>query len=121
MPGEAFLILQLHEMLSFLSQQGVATIMTMAQHGMFGSTMVSPVDVSYVADSVLLFRYFEAQGAIHKALSVVKKRSGGHESSIRELSFSSGGITVGRPLKDFHGVMTGVPSPLPNGGKAESR
>src|SRR6185369_9060334 len=74
MPGEAFLILQLHEMLSFLSQQGVATIMTMAQHGMLGSTMMSPVDVSYIADSVLLFRYYEAQGAIHKALSVVKKR-----------------------------------------------
>ena len=120
MPGEAFLILQLHEMLSFLSQQGVATIMTMAQHGMFGTMMISPVDVSYVADSVLLFRYFEAEGAIHKALSVVKKRSGGHESSIRKLSFSPRGIEVGPPLKDFHGVLTGVPSPLPNGRKTES-
>jgi len=120
MPGEAFLILQLHEMLSFLSQQGVATIMTMAQHGMLGSTMMSPVDVSYIADSVLLFRYYEAQGAIHKALSVVKKRSGGHESSIRELSFSSRGITVGEPLKGFHGVLTGVPNPLPDGRKTES-
>jgi circadian clock protein KaiC len=117
MPGEASLILQLHEMLSFLSQQGVATIMTMAQHGMLGSAMMSPVDVSYIADSVLLFRYYEAQGAIHKALSVVKKRSGGHESSIRELSFSSRGITVGKPLKEFHGVLTGVPNPLR---KAES-
>ncbi len=121
MPGEAFLILQLHEMLSFLNQQGVATIMTMAQHGMLGNTMTSPVDVSYIADSVLLFRFYEADGAIHKALSVVKKRSGSHESSIRELSFSSRGITVGRPLKDLHGVLTGVPSPLPNGGKAQSQ
>lgn len=114
MPCEAFLILQLHEMLSFLSQQGVATIMTMAQHGMLGSAMMSPVDVSYIADSVLLFRYYEAQGAIHKALSVVKKRSGAHESSIRELSFSSQGIKVGEPLKNFHGVLTGVPNPLPD-------
>jgi circadian clock protein KaiC len=112
MPGEEFLILQLHEMLSFLNQQGVATIMTMAQHGMLGSTMNSPADVSYIADSVLLFRFYEALGAIHKALSVVKKRSGGHESSIRELSFLPGGIKVGAPLKEFHGVLTGVPSPL---------
>jgi circadian clock protein KaiC len=112
MPGEAFLILQLHEMLSFLSQQGVATIMTMAQHGMFGGAMNSPVDVSYIADSVLLFRFYEAQGAIHKALSVVKKRSGGHESTIRELSFSAQGIKVGKPLADFHGVLTGIPRPL---------
>jgi circadian clock protein KaiC len=112
MPGEAFLILQLHEMLSFLSQQGVATLMTMAQHGMLGSNMNSPADVSYIADSVLLFRFYEVAGAIHKALSVVKKRSGSHESSIRELSFSSQGIKVGKPLSDFHGVLTGVPTPL---------
>jgi circadian clock protein KaiC len=121
MPGEAFLILQLHEMLSFLSQQGVATIMTMAQHGMLGNTMSSPVDVSYVADSVLLFRFYEAQGAIHKALSVVKKRSGGHESSIRELTFSPRGITVGEPLKEFHGVLTGVPNPLTRTRKSGSQ
>ena len=121
MPGEEFLILQLHELLSFLSQQGVATIMTMAQHGMFGGAMNSPVDVSYIADSVLLFRFYEARGAIHKALSVVKKRSGSHESSIRELSFSSQGIRVGKPLTDFHGVLTGVPRPLRNGPRARSK
>ncbi len=109
MPGEEFLILQVHEMLSFLNQQGVATILTMAQHGMLGSTMNAPVDVSYIADSVLLFRYYEAQGAIHKALSVVKKRSGSHESAIRELSLSSKGIKVGAPLTKFEGVLTGVP------------
>ena len=109
MPGEEFLILQVHEMLSFLNQQGVATILTMAQHGMLGSTMNAPVDVSYIADSVLLFRYYEAQGAIHKALSVVKKRSGSHESAIRELSLSSKGIRVGAPLTKFEGVLTGVP------------
>jgi circadian clock protein KaiC len=121
MPGEEFLILQLHEMLSFLSQQGVATIMTMAQHGMLGSNMNSPADVSYIADSVLLFRFYEAEGAIHKALSVVKKRSGSHESSIRELSFSSQGIKVGEPLSAFHGVLTGVPSPLFKGRSAEKK
>jgi len=114
MPGEEFLILQLHEMLSFLSQQGVATVMTMAQHGMLGSNMKSPVDVSYIADSVLLFRFYEARGAIHKALSVVKKRSGGHESTIRDLSFSPTGIRVGEPLAGFQGVLTGVPNLLTN-------
>jgi circadian clock protein KaiC len=121
MPGEDFLILQLHEMLSFLSQQGVATVMTMAQHGMFGHSMNSPVDVSYIADTVLLFRYYEAQGAIHKALSVVKKRSGGHESSIRELTFSPAGLKVGPPLADFHGVLTGVPILSGNGRSSESK
>lgn len=120
MPGENSLILQLHELLSFLSQQGVATILTMAQHGMLGSTTNAPVDVSYIADSVLLFRYYEAQGAIHKALSVVKKRSGSHESSIRELSFSSSGIRVGEPLTDFHGVLTGAPTVLQNRHLTES-
>jgi circadian clock protein KaiC len=121
MPGEAFLILQLHEMLSFLSQQGVATLMTMAQHGMLGSNMNSPADVSYIADSVLLFRFYEVAGAIHKALSVVKKRSGSHESSIRELSFSSQGIKVGKPLSDFHGILTGVPTPLSKRRRTKSK
>jgi circadian clock protein KaiC len=87
---------------------------------MLGSVMNSPVDVSYVADTVLLFRYYEAQGAIHKALSVVKKRSGSHENSIRELSFSPQGIRVGAPLSNFHGVLTGVPQALASGQSTKS-
>jgi len=84
-------------------------VMVMAQHGFLGSNMTSPVDVSYLADGVLLLRYFEANGAIRRALSVVKKRSGVHESTIRELRFTSGGIHVGEPLRNFRGVLTGVP------------
>jgi circadian clock protein KaiC len=108
MPHEQFLSMQLHELLSYLGQQGVVTILTMAQHGFIGN-MESPVDVSYLADSVLLFRYYEYSGEIRQALSVIKKRSGRHERSIRELRFSSAGISVGEPLKDFEGVLTGVP------------
>src|SRR5437588_12056145 len=81
----------------------------MAQHGFVGSNMNSPVDVSYLADSVLLFRYFESEGEIRQALSVVKKRSGFHERAIRELRFTKGGIKVGQPLTQFEGVLTGVP------------
>lgn len=109
MPHEQFLAMQLHEMLSYLGQQGVATILTLAQHGFIGS-MQTPIDVSYLADSVLLFRYFEFAGEIRQALSVLKKRSGAHERTIRELRFSSEGIWVGEPLRDFEGVLTGVPS-----------
>jgi circadian clock protein KaiC len=109
MPGEEFLLLQLHELLSYLNQQGIATLMTLAQAGIVGSQMVSPVDVSYLADSVLLFRYFEAGGAVRQALSVVKKRTGAHERTIRELTFDSQGIIVGRALSDFEGILTGVP------------
>ena len=109
MPHEQFLAMQLHELLAYLGQQGVATILTLAQHGFIGN-MQSPVDVSYLADSVLLFRYFEFAGEIRQALSVIKKRSGQHERAIRELIFGDGTITVGEPLKDFKGVLTGVPS-----------
>src|ERR1700761_827291 len=109
MPHEQFLAMQLHELLSYLGQQGVATILTLAQHGFIGA-MQSPVDVSYLADSVLLFRYFEYAGEIRQALSVVKKRSGPHERAIRELVFGNGGIIVGEPLRDFKGVLTGVPN-----------
>ena len=109
MPHEHFLTLQLHELLSYLGQQGVATILTLAQHGFFGS-MQSPVDVSYLADTVLMFRYFEYAGEIRQALSVLKKRSGLHERAIRELTFRDGEIVVGESLKDFAGVLTGVPS-----------
>ena len=109
MPHEQFLSMQLHELFAYLNQQGVATIITLAQHGIIGTSMQSPIDVSYLADSVLLFRYFEREGAIHQALSVVKKRSGAHEHTIRELAFENGGIRVGRALSNFEGVLTGVP------------
>jgi circadian clock protein KaiC len=109
MPNEQFLAMQLHELFSYLGQQGIATIITLAQHGVIGTFMNSPVDVSYLADTVLLFRYFERAGQIRQALSVVKKRSGPHERAIRELIFGEGRVYVGEPLTNFEGVLTGVP------------
>jgi circadian clock protein KaiC len=109
MPGEDFLLLQLHELLSYLNQRGVATLMTLAQSGFVGSSMQTPIDVSYLADSVLLFRYFEAGGQVRQALSVVKKRTGAHERTIRELSFEAGGVVVGKALREFDGVLSGAP------------
>ena len=109
MPNEQFLALQLHELLSYLGQQGIATIITLAQAGVIGSAMQSPVDVSYLADTILLFRYFEREGEIRQAISVVKKRSGMHERTIRELFMERGAIRVGNALRDFEGVLTGVP------------
>jgi len=108
MPHEQFLALQLHELLTYLAQHGVATIITLAQFGFLGD-MQSPIDVSYLADAVLLFRYFEYSGEIRQALSVIKKRSGPHERTIRELKFGQGAISVGVPLKNLEGVLTGVP------------
>jgi circadian clock protein KaiC len=108
MPQEEYLHLHLHELLSYLNQKGVCTIMILAQHGLVGS-MGAPVDVSYLADTVLLTRFFEARGALKKAVSVIKKRSGPHEDTIRELSMSRDGVRVGNALIDFEGVMTGVP------------
>lgn len=110
MPEENFLLIQLHEMLAYLAQRGVTTILVVAQHGLVGSHMVNPVDLTYLADTVLLLRYFEFQGRIRKAVSVVKKRSGGHEHSIRELDIGKTGVRVGDPLRDFSGVLTGTPS-----------
>lgn len=109
MPGENFLIMQLHELLAFLNQQGVTTMLTLAQHGFIGSNMQSPVDVSYLADCVLLFRYFEAGGEVKQAISAVKKRTGQHERAIRELVLAPSEIRVGPPLSNFDGVLTGVP------------
>ncbi len=109
MPEERFLIVQMHELLTFLNQQGVVTLLITAQHGFLGTAMVTPIDVSYLADTVLLFRYFEAAGAVRNAISVVKKRTGHHERTIREMQMSDTGISVGRPLSEFHGVLTGVP------------
>jgi circadian clock protein KaiC len=108
MPEEHFLTIQLHELLSFLRQRGVLTLLLMAQHGFLGRMDV-PVDVSYLADTVMLTRYFEASGRVRKALSVVKKRSGTHEDTIREFAVAQGGLVVGEPLSGFQGVLTGVP------------
>jgi circadian clock protein KaiC len=109
MPEERFLIIQMHELLSYLSQQGVVTIMTLAQHGLLGDRMATPVDLSYLADSALLLRYFEAGGKVHKAISMIKKRHGPHEKTIREFCMGADGVRVGRPLEAFRGVLTGVP------------
>ena len=108
MPEERFLTVQLHELLTFLRQRGVLTLLLMAQHGFLGRMEV-PADVSYLADTVMLTRYFEASGRVRKALSVVKKRSGMHEDTIRELVVTSSGLVVGAPLSGFQGVLTGVP------------
>ena len=109
MPEERFLTIQLHELLMYLSQQGVASILIGAHHGIIGSQMHTPVDASYLADAVILLRYFESQGAVRQAISVVKKRGGKHERTIREFGMDGGGIKVGEPLRQFRGVLTGVP------------
>ena len=117
MPGEEYLILHLHELLSYLNQQGIVTILTLAQHGLVGN-MQSPVDLTYLGDTIVLFRYFETTGEVRKAVSVIKKRSGDHETFIRELSSKDGALTVGKPLAQFHGLLTGIPTilngPLPD-------
>lgn len=111
------LSLQLHELLGFLSERQVASVITMAQAGLVGASMSSPVDISYLADTVVLLRYFEAAGRVKKAISVLKKRAGAHDDSIRELSFGAGGIQVGPPLDKMHGVLSGVPRPFAGGGE----
>ena len=110
MPNEKFLNLHLHELLGYLGQQGVTTLLLMAQHGLVGQGMTSPVDASYLADTVILLRYFEAFGEMRKAISVIKKRTGKHERTIRELKMDGGGIEVSEPLRDFHGVFSGTPN-----------
>src|SRR5262249_50673075 len=107
MPDERFLVLHLHELVAYLSQQGVLTLLVMAQSGILGETIQSPVDLSYLADTVVLLRYFEAFGEVRKALSVVKRRSGSHERSVRELLIAQEGLRVGRELREFQGVLTG--------------
>jgi circadian clock protein KaiC len=102
-------MIQLHELLAYLGQMGVVTLLVMAQHGMLGTAMQSPIDVSFLADTVILLRYFEAAGEIRQALSVVKKRRSSHERTIREMRLGSGGVLVGAPLREFEGVLTGVP------------
>jgi circadian clock protein KaiC len=110
MPQERFLIIQLHELLAALGKRGVVTFLILAQHGLIGADMGTPVDTSYLADSVVVFRYFETAGQVRQAISVFKKRGGAHERTIREFRMSSGGLHVGEPLKGFEGVLTGVPA-----------
>jgi len=109
MPEERFMTVQLHELLTYLGQQGVTTILVVAQHGLMGAGMHAPVDVTYLADAVVLTRFFELRGRVKKALSVVKKRAGAHEETIRELRLGPGGISVGEPLENLRGILTGVP------------
>ncbi len=110
MPGEQCLMSQLHELLSYLNDRGVVSILVMAQYGILGSSMSSPVDLSYLADAVVLLRFFEAAGKVRKAISVVKKRSGGHEDTVRELRIGPERIAVGEPLTNFQGVLSGAPT-----------
>jgi circadian clock protein KaiC len=107
-PQERFLTMQFHELLGFLNRKGVVSIIIVGQYGLIG-TMQSPIDMSYLADTVVLLRYFEAGGEVRQAMSVLKKRTGSHERTIREFRIAKGGIQLGQPLKDFHGVLTGVP------------
>lgn len=116
MPSDDFLYLHLHELLSYLNQQGVLTIIIMAQHGLIGP-MGAPVDVSFLADTVILTRFFEARGAVQKAISVIKKRSGPHEHTLRQLVMTPRGVVLGPPLSEFEGVLTGVPRYIGNAAK----
>ena len=113
MPEEQALILHMHELLQYLNRQGASTFLTVAQHGLVGD-MKAPVDVTYLADTVLLLRYFEAFGRVRRAISVIKKRTGAHEDTIREYRISSKGIILGEPLMGFQGVLRGVPELVDN-------
>jgi circadian clock protein KaiC len=113
MPDEQFLIVQLHEILTYLGRQGVASLLIAAQHGLISSHMSSPVDASYLADAVMLLRYFEAEGEVRQAISVVKKRGSNHERTLREFKMQNGRIEVGAPLRDYRGVLSGIPEKRP--------
>lgn len=108
MPEENSLILHIHELLQYLNRRGAATFMTVAQHGLVGD-MKAPVDVTYLADTVILLRYFEALGSVRRAMSIIKKRTGAHESTIREYRIDGRGLTIGQPLDGFQGILRGVP------------
>ncbi|MBV9882880.1 MAG: AAA family ATPase [Sphingomonadaceae bacterium] len=108
MPEEQALILHMHELLQYLNRQGVSTFLTVAQHGLVGD-MKAPVDVTYLADTVILLRYFEALGRVRRAISVIKKRTGAHEDTIREYRIDRRGLTLGAPLTEFQGILRGVP------------
>jgi circadian clock protein KaiC len=109
MPGEKYLANQLHELVSYLNYKGVVTILILAQHGLV-SAAEAPVDLSYLSDTVLSLRYFEAAGEVKQSIAVIKKRSGYHEKTIREFKLEPGrGVRLGQPLREFQGVLTGVP------------
>ncbi|MET0936797.1 MAG: ATPase domain-containing protein [Luteibacter sp.] len=110
MPQEKQLMLQMHELLSYLNQTGVTTFLVHPQHGLVGTMSTGDINVSYMADTVILFRFFEAQGRIRKALSVIKNRSGAHEDTIRELRIDQQGLRLSAPLNEFRGVLTGTPT-----------
>lgn len=114
MPGEHALILHIHELLQYLNRQGATTFLTVAQHGLVGD-MRTPVDVTYLADTVILLRYFEAFGQVRRAISIVKKRTGAHEDTIREYRIGAGGVALGQPLVNFQGVLKGVPTLVGDG------
>jgi circadian clock protein KaiC len=109
MQDDKAVLLQLHELLSYLNQHDVLTLITVAQHGLVGDSVQSPLDISYLADTVVLLRYFEAAGTVRKAISVLKKRTGAHEDVIREFKIRGDRLEVGAPLSTFRGVLTGVP------------
>jgi circadian clock protein KaiC len=112
MPEERFLVTQLHEILTYLGQKHVITILVGAHHGIIGGPMSAPVDASYLADAVILLRYYETKGEVRQAISVIKKRGGNHERTIRDFRLAGGRIQVGEPLRGFRGVLTGVPVPV---------
>jgi circadian clock protein KaiC len=123
MPEERHLTIQLHELLMYLGQKGVATILIGAQQGLIGAHMTTPFDASYLADSVILLRYFEAHGEVRQAISEMKKRGGRHERTLRKFRLDGGRISVGAALREFRGVLTGVPSyegPTPHTDKMTS-
>jgi circadian clock protein KaiC len=116
MPHEQQLVLHVHELLQFANRQGATTFLTVAQHGLAGE-MKSPVDLTYIADTVILLRYFEAFGRVRRAMSVVKKRTSGHEDTIREYRLGPDGLSLGEPLSTFQGVLRGVPTMVDKGEK----
>ena len=109
MPEEQFLILHLHELLQYLNRQGASTFLAIAQHGMIGDTR-QPIDITYLADTVVMLRYFEALGHVRRAISVTKKRTGPHENTIREFRINQRGLALGPALEEFQGVLRGVPT-----------
>jgi circadian clock protein KaiC len=114
MPEEQALVLHMHELLQYMNRQGVTTLLTVAQHGLVGD-MQSPVDVTYLADTVILLRYFEALGRVRRAMSVINKRASNHEDMIREYRIGAGGIRLGEPVAEFQGVLRGVPTYMGGG------
>ena len=109
MPNENSLVLHIHELLQYLNRQGATTFLSVAQHGLVGD-MKTPVDVTYLADTVILLRYYEALGRVKRAVSVIKKRTGWHEDTIRDYRISNRGLSLGEPLEEFQGVLRGVPN-----------